>query len=157
MANETFTVERTTLIAAPAATVFGFIDDFHQWALWSPWEKVAGDELVKSYAGPDQGVGSIYEWTGKKTGQGRMEIARSTPASRIDIDLQFIKPFKQRNETVFTLKPVSDGTEVSWTMTGRHNAFSKVMGLFMSMDKVVGKDFATGLENLKLICEADRA
>ena len=30
----------------------------------------------------------------------------------------------------------------------------KVMGLFMSMDSMVGKDFEKGLASLKTLCEA---
>lgn len=154
---DTFSVKRTAVIAAPAETVFGLINDFHEWTQWSPWEKVPGDELAKSFSGAEQGVGAVYAWTGKKTGQGRMEITDSTPASRIVIDLQFIKPFNQRNETVFALEPTAEGTQVSWTMSGKHNLFSRLMGLFMSMDKMVGGSFEQGLADLKQVSEAKQA
>ena len=36
---DSFRVERATVIKAPPAKVFALIDDFHQWAGWSPWEK----------------------------------------------------------------------------------------------------------------------
>lgn len=150
---DTFRVERNAFIAAPAETVFSFIDDFHQWALWSPWEKIDAD-LAKTYAGPDQGKGASYAWVGKKTGAGRMEITTSTPSSLIEIDLQFLKPFKASHVAIFALTPEAGGTRVTWSMTGVHNFMSKVMGLFFSMDKMVGKDFAAGLENLKAVSEA---
>jgi len=41
-----------------------------------------------------------------------------------------------------------------WTMTGQHNLMSKLMGLFMNMDKMVGKDFEAGLASLKAVSEA---
>jgi hypothetical protein len=36
---------------------------------------------------------------------------------------------------------------------GRQNLIAKVMGLFFDMDKMVGKDFETGLARLKAIAE----
>lgn len=151
---DTFTVERSTVIGAAPDTVFGSINDFHEWVNWSPWENVPGDELAKTFSGAEQGQGAVYAWTGKKTGQGRMEITSSVPDSRIVIDLQFLKPFKQRNDTVFTLQPTDSGVKVTWTMAGKHNLMSKAMGLFMSMDKMVGGSFAQGLASLKSISEA---
>jgi len=157
MANpDTFRVERSTVIAATPETVFPFIDDFHQWALWSPWEKIDAD-LAKTYSGPDQGKGAVYEWTGKKTGAGRMEITRSSPNSEILIDLQFLKPFKAQNVAHFTLAPDAGGTAVTWSMTGTQNFMMKLMGLVFNMDKTVGKDFATGLASLKAVSEAKTA
>jgi hypothetical protein len=35
---DTFKVQRTAVIRAPADRVFALIDNFHQWAHWSPWE-----------------------------------------------------------------------------------------------------------------------
>ncbi len=150
---DTFRVERTTIIAAPPETVFPFIDDFHQWALWSPWESIDAD-LAKTYSGPDQGRGAVYEWIGRKTGAGRMEITRSSPSSEVLIDLQFLKPFKARNLAHFTLTPDGGGTRVTWSMTGTQNLVTKVMGVFFNMDKTVGKDFAAGLASLKAVSEA---
>jgi hypothetical protein len=40
-------------------------------------------------------------------------------------------------------------------MDGRSNFLSKAFGLVMDMDKLVGKDFETGLSNLKGLAEAD--
>jgi hypothetical protein len=151
---DTFKVERSALINAPAEVVFGYINDLHEWAKWSPWENVPGDDLAKTFSGAQSGLGAVYAWTGKKTGQGRMEITESTPVSRIAIDLQFLKPFKQRNDTVFVLEPAGAGVNVTWTMSGKHNLMSKVMGLFMSMDKMVGGSFAQGLAKLKETSEA---
>lgn len=153
---DSFSITRSAVIAAPPETVFLFIDDFHDWALWSPWETMDA-ELQKTYGGPERGKGASYEWVGRKTGHGRMEILTSTPSSLIEIDLQFFKPFKQRNKAVFALAPEGGGTRVTWTMTGTHNAMSKLMGLVFSMDKMVGGQFETGLANLKAVSEARAA
>jgi hypothetical protein len=39
-------------------------------------------------------------------------------------------------------------------MTGRKTLITKIMGVFMSMDKMIGKDFEKGLAQLKSLVEA---
>ena len=56
--------------------------------------------------------------------------------------------------TAFALTPQGDGTEVTWTMTGNHTWVTKIMGLFVSMDKMIGKDFDKGLAKLKAVVES---
>ena len=90
----------------------------------------------------------------KTLGAGRMEILDSVPPSRIDIKLSFLRPFKAENRTVFTITPVGGASQVLWEMTGTSNLMFKVMGMFMSMDKMVGRDFEKGLAAMR--AEAER-
>jgi hypothetical protein len=83
-----------------------------------------------------------------------MKITESTPSSRVAIDLEFIKPFKSSNVCAFTLAPEGTGTKLTWAMDGRNNLVSKAMGIFMSMDKMVGPDFERGLASLKGVAES---
>jgi hypothetical protein len=41
-------------------------------------------------------------------------------------------------------------------MRGPANFMTKLMGLFMSMDKMIGRDFERGLANLKEVVEKVR-
>ena len=82
-----------------------------------------------------------------------MEILGDVLPSRIDIDLHMIKPFEGRNKVVFTLEPKGGATAVTWAMDGKSAYFVKVMGIFMNMDNMIGKDFADGLANLKRLVE----
>ena len=52
------------------------------------------------------------------------------------------------------LEPQGDATTLTWAMHGPQPFMLKVMTVFMNMDKMVGKDFETGLANLKSIAEA---
>lgn len=148
----TFRVERSTCMNAPPEKIFALVDDFRQWADWSPWEKV-DPGMTRNLSGTPSGQGAVYEWAGKKVGAGRMEIVRSSPHSTIVIKLDFLKPFKAHNTAEFTLRPEGDATRVTWAMTGPKTLLTRVMGLFMSMDKMVGKDFEQGLANLKALAE----
>jgi carbon monoxide dehydrogenase subunit G len=146
-------VRRETEIAAAPPRVFGFLNDFGQWAKWSPWEKM-DPSMQKNFSGASTGKGSAYSWKGnKKVGEGRMEILDSQPSSSVQIDLQFIAPFKAHNQTLFTLVPKDKTTHVIWSMTGKKNFMMKLMGVFMDMDKMVGKDFEKGLATLKMEAE----
>ncbi len=150
---DNFRIERTAQIAAPPEKVFGYLNDFHRWAEWSPWENIDAD-LKRAYSGPSAGKGAIYEWEGQKTGMGRMEILESDLASRLLIQLDFIKPMQARNTTDFTLQAANDGTRVSWAMFGPSAYTHKLMTIFFNMDKVVGGDFAKGLTSLKALAES---
>jgi hypothetical protein len=54
----------------------------------------------------------------------------------------------------FTLKPEAGATEVTWAMHGPTPFMSKLVQVFFNMDKMVGKDFEDGLNNLKTLAEA---
>jgi hypothetical protein len=53
----------------------------------------------------------------------------------------------------FTLLPTGDTITVTWSMYGPSPYIAKVMGMFVSMDRMVGKDFDAGLVNLKTVAE----
>jgi hypothetical protein len=73
MADDTYTVERSTEIEAPPEHVYEQVVDFHRWTTWSPWEDL-DPELRRTYSGPDAGVGATYAWQGnRRAGTGRME------------------------------------------------------------------------------------
>jgi len=155
MADDTYTVERSTTIAAPPHRVYEQIADFHNWTSWSPWEDLDPD-LRRSYSGAAAGAGAVYEWSGnRKAGEGRMEIVRAEDPSDVEIDLDFVKPFKSHNRTAFTIRPEGDGSRVTWRMTGKQTLALKIFGIFRSMESLVGKDFEKGLGRLK--AQAERA
>jgi hypothetical protein len=69
------------------------------------------------------------------------------------IKLDFIKPFEGHNTAEFTLTGGVNSTVVSWVMTGPAIFFSKVMQVFMSFDRMIGRDFETGLANLNKLAD----
>jgi uncharacterized protein YndB with AHSA1/START domain len=153
VASDTYTVERAQTIDAPPERVFEQIADFHRWRAWSPWEDLDPD-LQRTYSGAEAGTGAVYAWSGnRKAGQGRMEMTQAVVPSRVEVDLRFEKPFKAQSTTVFAIAPSGDGARVTWTMSGPKTFMVRVMGLFRSMDQMVGKDFEKGLARLKAVAE----
>ena len=152
--SDTYTVQRSTTIAAPPERVYGHLIDFSKWADWSPWDAM-DPSMSKTYSGAESGVGSRYEWSGnRKVGQGSMEITDAKEHSDVHIALEFLKPFKASNQTGFSLEPTGDGTRVTWTMSGTKTLMTRIIGIFRSMDAMVGPDFERGLGDLKRVAEA---
>lgn len=153
---KTFRVERSIVINAPADVVFPFINNFHLWNGWSPFEKL-DPNLQRTYSGAEAGTGATYEWLGnREAGQGKMVIKESVPAQRVAIDLFFLKPFKSTSLAEFTFVPAPGGTKVTWAMSGNNTTAGKAISLVASMDKYLGNSFDEGLANLKRVVEAGR-
>ncbi len=154
---DSFTVSRSTIVAAAPAVVYAQVSDFAAWQAWSPWAKL--DPAMKTtFAGQTGQPGATYAWTGNdKVGEGRMTIVTATAPSLVDIKLEFLKPFAATNDTTFAITPSGTGSLVVWTMSGNNNFMAKGMSLFMSMDKMIGGDFERGLSQLKTVSEAEAA
>jgi hypothetical protein len=120
-----FRVSRTATIAAPAPVVFTQVNDFHNWAAWSPWAKL--DPAMKhTYEGAAAGPGAVYTWVGnREVGEGRMTIVESRPGDLVRVRLDFVKPFAGTSVAEFTFRPEGDRTAVTWTMTGEKNFVAK--------------------------------
>jgi carbon monoxide dehydrogenase subunit G len=149
---DSFRVERSVSIKAPPEKIVALIDDFHKWGSWSPWEKL-DPAMQRTFSGAPSGTGAAYAWTGNsKVGAGHMEILDASP-SKVTIKLDFLKPFEGHNTAEFTLQPNGDSTRVTWAMYGPSPYMSKVMGTIFNMDNMIGKDFTTGLANMKRVAE----
>jgi hypothetical protein len=149
-----FRITRTGTVAAPAADVFGQVNDLHNWQAWSPWAK-RDPAMKQNYEGAPAGTGASYSWSGnKEVGEGRMTITESRLNELVRIKLEFLKPFKATNTAEFTFKQDGQQTTVTWSMAGQRNFVLKAFGLFMNMDKMIGGDFEKGLASMKSVTEA---
>jgi len=143
-----FEVKRSLVMQAPPAAVFDQVQDFRNWAHWSPWEKM-DPSMQKHYSGPPNGVGTSYHWVGNdQVGEGKMTIVGAQEPSKIEIKLEFMKPWQATNPTTFAFQPEGTGTRVTWSMKGKNNFVSKAFHLVMDMDALVGADFEKGLASL---------
>lgn len=150
---DTFHIQRSANIQAPAEKLFAIINDHHQWSTWSPWEKL-DPAMKKTFSGAASGKGAIFEWEGnKEVGSGRNEIIESIPATKVIMQLDMFTPFEAHNIVEFTLTPQGDTTTVTWAMHGRQPYMAKVMSIFFDCDKIVGGMFEEGLANLKKVAE----
>ena len=148
-----FTVQRSIAIKAEPAKIYPLLVDFSQWPAWSPWEKL-DPTMKRTLSGAASGGAPSTRGTAR---------ARSAPAGwrsrrrrhpRSSSSSTSCKPFEAHNIADFALAPRPDATtEVTWLMRGPAPFVSKLMGVFVDMDKMIGKDFEAGLANLKAAAE----
>jgi uncharacterized protein YndB with AHSA1/START domain len=149
---DSFRVQRVVLINAPPDKVFPLINDLKAWPAWSPYEK-KDPAMKRTYGAVTAGKGATYAWEGdKNVGQGSMEMIESSP-QKIVIKLDFLKPFEAHNIGEFILEPKGDSTSVTWAIYGPSPYMSKVIGTFMNVDDMIGRDFEKGLADLKAAAE----
>lgn len=150
---DTFRIERSVTIHAPAGRIYPLISDFRRWEGWSPFEKL-DPKMKKTYSGAASGQGAMYAWAGEgHAGEGSMAITEAIAPSKVVLKLDFTKPFEASNMTEFTLVPAGEETHVTWAMYGPNNFVSKIMCVFVSMDAMLGKDFDSGLAAMKALAE----
>jgi uncharacterized protein YndB with AHSA1/START domain len=148
-----FEIERAVSINASPEKVFALINDFHNWGEWAPQDR-EDPTMQRIYGGAVSGAGAVSDWDSRgSAGRGRMTISESTPPTRVVVQVDWAKPFVARNVNEFTLEPGGASTKVTWRMQGPNLYAMKLMSVFMNMDKMMGRHFETGLQNLKTIAE----
>ncbi|HXM66055.1 MAG TPA: SRPBCC family protein [Candidatus Acidoferrum sp.] len=149
----TFHVQRSISIKAPPEKIFALINDFHSWRVWAPQDK-EDPTMNRTYSGPASGKGAISDWDSSgSAGKGRMAIIESVALSMISIKVDFVKPFEAHNINEFTLEPTGALTKVTWALQGTNLYIMKIISICVNMDRVVGKHFESGLNNLKTVAE----
>ncbi|SDG67132.1 Polyketide cyclase / dehydrase and lipid transport [Bradyrhizobium sp. Rc2d] len=150
---DTFRVERSLAVKAPADAIYPVVADFRRWTAWSPYEG-RDPAMQRTFGGTAEGKGATYAWDGNNNvGAGHMEILEANAPSRLCINLDFERPFEGHNSAEFTFVPQGDATLVTWAMSGPAPFLSKVMQVFINMDNMIGKDFEAGLASLKKLTE----
>jgi hypothetical protein len=153
---DTFRIERSTLINAPADTVHAILTDLRRGREWSPFER-KDPNLKRSFSGPETGVGSALEWEGDmNVGAGKLSIAQATP-SKITLNLDMRKPMEGHNIVEYALATQGDATHLTWSMHGKMNLIAKVMCIFINLEKDLGSEFEKGLRDLKALAERQAA
>ena len=155
---DTYHVERSTKIQAPADLIFASVSDFKAFPEWSPWQK-RDPNMKTTISTPSAGVGATYAWEGNKAvGRGKMTLTESQAPTHTKERLEFLEPYPSVADTGFDIKPEGgEAATVTWYMDGKANFMGKAMSLVMNMDKAIGKDFEEGLANLKRVAEAKKA
>jgi len=155
IAPKSYDVKRSVEIARPTSEVFEYIKYLKNNDTWSPWAR-KDPNMEKKFTGTDGEVGAISYWNGNKdVGEGEQEITKIIPGERIEGELRFLKPWKSTSDCYLDVeKGTNNGTKVSWGFKGNNKFPMNIMMLFMSMDKMVGKDFEEGLASLKTQLES---
>jgi len=149
-----YAVEKEIVINKPKAEVYDYLESLKNQNNWSVWAKL-DPNMKMNFKGTDRTVGFTYFWEGNDdVGKGEQEITKITKGERIDTQLRFLKPFESTSEAHMVTESVGENqTKVKWGFVGVMPYPMNAMLPFMGMEKTVGKDFADGLANLKVILE----
>jgi uncharacterized protein YndB with AHSA1/START domain len=148
-----FRIARAQSINAPPEKIFPFINDLRALNTWLPFLEPDPD-IRLTYSDPSKGRGAVNEFDGNhRVGAGRVEITESVPHSRVAMRLQMSRPMTCDNNVEFTLRPSGGKTDVTWAMEGKSSIMSKLVGIFINTDKMVGAQFEKGLAELKSLAE----
>lgn len=150
IAPKTYHVFRTIEINSPKAKVFPYLKFLDKQSEWSPWAK-KDPNMERKLTGTDGEVGAISYWNGnKEVGEGEQEITKIIEGERVEGQLRFFKPWKSESDCYMNVATTTRGkSKVTWGFSGQNKFPFSIMMLFMSMDKMVGKDFEEGLQSLK--------
>jgi hypothetical protein len=149
---DTFRVQRSASIKAPAEKLHPLINDMRVFNTWNPYN-LKDPNIRGEYRGPQAGPGATYLFEGNKdVGKGSISIVETAPA-KVTMKLDMLEPFEGHNVVEFILAPQGDATEVTWAMHGPSPFMAKLVGVFMNMDRMIGRDFEAGLANLKARAE----
>jgi effector-binding domain-containing protein len=145
-------VTRSVTIDRPVSLVYATVNSFALFPKWSPWQDL-DPNMSQSTEGPRDGVGAKLVWKGnEKVGSGTQLITASTPDRSVASDLDFGDMGAAKS--LVTLTPEGAGTRATWSvdvdMGG--NPIGHYVGL--TMDGMLGKDFAGGLGKLKTLVES---
>ncbi|MEO0572162.1 MAG: SRPBCC family protein [Bacteroidota bacterium] len=154
LAPKTYDVSRSIVIASPKDKIFKVLRSLKKQDEWSPWAK-RDPNMHKEFRGTDGEVGSVSYWNGnKEVGEGEQEITKIVEGERVEGRLRFLKPWKSESDCYFITEDGGGSkTKVTWGFSGKNKFPFSIMMLFMSMDKMVGKDFEEGLATLKTMME----
>lgn len=148
-------MEGSTIINRALPDVFNYlkmlkhIDQYNKWAMHDP-------HMRKTLTGTDGTVGFIFSWDSndKNAGKGAQEIIAIKENERIDYELRFEKPFKNIAYSSLIVQPsLSNQTMVTWTFNGRMRYPFNLLHVLLGLGKMLNKDIATSLQNLKSILE----
>ena len=151
-----YAVERNVVVNRPVESVFNYIkylknmDNYSVWAQRDP-------NMKKTFSGEDGTVGAISTWDSENpdVGKGEQEITNIVANQRMDFELRFKEPFEATDQAYFIVQAINDSTtNVKWGLTGSMDYPMNLLLLTMDMEKMVGGDLQTGLDNLKKLLES---
>jgi hypothetical protein len=150
-----YSVERQIVIRQPRMKVFDYLrylknqDYYNKWVMTDPTAR-------KEFIGIDGEEGFIYKWDSdnKQMGKGEQETTKLTTGRRIDLEMRFIKPFKNTAPAFLETDEIdADQTKVTWGFRGRMPYPFNAMMLVINFKQLLGNDLQISLENLKTLLE----
>ena len=154
--SKDFHFEKSVTINKPIEQVWQHTNSLSALDKWSPW--AAYDQNVKKQIlGKDGTVGAKATWDSEveKVGKGSQTITKIEVPTLLATKLVFIKPYENEVDGFVKLKSDGQKTIVSWGIDSKMPYPYNIMNLILDTEENIGKDFTSGLNKLKIICEKE--
>jgi hypothetical protein len=153
--HKEYAVEREVTINRPKQEVYDYVKYLRNQNNYSKWANM-DPNMKKEFSGTDGTIGFVSAWDSDKkdVGSGEQEIKNIHEGDRIDYEIRFKKPFASvASSYMQTQSEGGNQTKVKWGFNGHMPYPMNIMLVFMDMNKMIGNDLQTGLDNLKTIME----
>jgi uncharacterized protein YndB with AHSA1/START domain len=146
-------IEKSVEINVSSELVFNYLkittnqDNFSVWNMADP-------AMKKQYQGKDGIVGFIYSWDSsmKNVGAGAQEITGIEDGKSIEYSVRFSRPMQNAAKIKFQItREAENRTVVAWIFDSPSKFPMSLLSPIFK--KMLGKDLAKGLINLKAILE----
>ncbi|MFY8021407.1 MAG: SRPBCC family protein [Bacteroidia bacterium] len=129
--------------------VFNFLiqlknqDHFNKWVMAEP-------DMKKEFRGTDGEPGFVYYWSGKKAGEGELELSQFEYGKSIKTEIRFIRPFVSKAYSNYYLEALSEKeTKVIWT---NESEMKYPLNLLLPLVKnMLVKDMESSLQTLNQV------
>lgn len=150
---DSYSVEETVTIEAPASVVYEAVVDLGKWAEWEPWRQ--SDETMQVGFGElTRGVGASYHWQGEMSGVGRVRITAADPRA-VHYEFVFGQNDAYPASSEMRMEPAGpERTEVVWSFQGEIPGWSLNRYVGVLSNLMIERGFEQGLQSLKAFCES---
>lgn len=147
-----YTITREAVINKPKAEVFEFVSHIKNQDRYSVWN-MADPNKKQTFTGTDGTLGFKNYWNGNdEVGEGEQVITGIKQGERLDVDINFKRPFESSMKAYTTTGSVdANSTKVVTACYGISPYPTNLMNPMM--DGMIGKDLQQNLENMKAIIE----
>jgi len=146
-----YNIEKSIVINKPASAPFEKVANLSNYRDWNPWQKME-PASISEITGTPASPGHKFAWEGKKIGTGSLTVKSAVPYKLVQLDLQFIRPFKSQANDNWKFEENNGSTKVTWQNDGGlPYPMGRIMGAMIKAN--LNKQFEIGLKNLKEACE----
>ena len=131
----------------PPQVLYNIAGDLNTQFDWNPW--LESDESMElTLSDITKGKGASYSWT-SNDGIGSQTILDLVPNQKIEFDVVFDD--QEASPITMNFSPITDGTDVTWTFSGKIGFPFNIMGPFLK--RSVKNAFKDGLKKLEQLGE----
>lgn len=146
-----FHTEASATVDQPVAEVFSYVrylknqDRFSYWNLRDP-------AMQKTYTGTDGTPGATYSWNSQneELGQGTQTIRAIVENERMELHMQFIKPFANESEATISTRPAGPSqTTLTWAFDDDMPWPMNLMPYIFNMKKNLGDMLQESVDHVR--------